>query len=93
MDDLESIVMSRRHGTTRRVCRVCSKSNGTFRNARLRCIDCNCPISDTVDLGSATDPVSRALDAHRIRCDACGLLAESKADDTAVDVEEPIEGP
>jgi hypothetical protein len=92
MDDLESIVMSRRHGTTRRVCRVCSKSNGTFANARLHCIDCNCRIANTVDLGSATDPVSRALDARRIRCDACRLLAESKTGDHTVGVGEPIEG-
>jgi hypothetical protein len=77
MDELESLVMSRRYGTTRRVCRVCSKSNGTFAEARPRCIDCGGRIPTTVNLASAADGETRALDVRRIRCDPCRLLAES----------------
>jgi hypothetical protein len=74
IDELESLVMSRRYGTTRQVCRVCSRPDGTFANAHPRCVDCDRPIPTTVNLASVADPESRAIDVRRIRCDPCRLL-------------------
>jgi hypothetical protein len=77
MDDLESLVMDRRYGTTRQVCRVCSRPDGTFVDARPSCIDCGVSIPTTVNLASAADVETRSLDVTRIRCDPCRLLAEA----------------
>jgi hypothetical protein len=93
MDELESLVMDRRYGTTRQVCRVCSRPDGTFANVQPECIDCGCPIPTTVNLATAADPESRALDVRRIRCDPCRLLAVApEADAGGEDVDPPLSG-
>jgi hypothetical protein len=81
MDELESLVMDRRYGTTRQVCRVCSRPDGTFMDAHPRCVDCDRSIPTTVNLASVADAESRAIDLRRIRCDPCRRLAKAAKED------------